>query len=665
MNQKIQKFIGTGARPYMLITVLFAAVTLLLNWKIAVVEFALIVAAVIYSTVLGKKGKRDLLNYIESVTYDTESARNSTLMHFPLPIVVFKLDDYQIVWGNEVFFELCAVKKTALECYLTDFVPSFSGKWILDGQNCSPELLCFDGRKYQLHGNIVHPEEMRNGGQYMGITYWVDVTDYDNTRIEYEKSRPVAGMIVLDNFDELTRDVTDKMRSSLRGEIADKISQWFDGKDGYIKRYDSTRYMFIMEERYLSEMAEDKFSLLTTIHEVVNSRGVRATVSIGIGHGGDGFAENFNFADLSVQMALSRGGDQAVVKDRLKFEFYGGRGSEIETRTRVKSRVVANAFSGLIRDASQTFVMGHQHSDLDSVGAAIGVCCIARKLGKKTHIVVDLENNAANRLIQNMRAVPEYADVFLSPEEAMLKTDSRSLLVVVDTNRPEQVVAEELLMSCNRIAVIDHHRRAATYIENADLTLYEPFASSVCELITELLQELVEQGDIMRVEAEAILSGIIMDTKSFAVRTGERTFDAAAFLHRVGADTTEVKRLLQNDFDDTVERYRILQKATLYHNNPNIAIAVPEKPHSRAITAQVADELLNISGVEASFVVCPTDPGGVSMSARSIGDINVQVLLESLGGGGNKSVAGAQLKDIAVQDAVHRLYKAIDQYMEG
>ena len=505
---------------------------------------------------------------------------------------------------------------------------------------------------------------MRSGGQYMAITYWVDVTEYDDIKIEYQESRPVAGMIVLDNFDELIRDVTDKDRSSLRGEIADKISQWFDGKDGYIKRYDSTRYMFVIEERYLAEMIEDKFSLLTTIHEVVNPRGIRATVSIGVGHGGDGFAENFSFADLSVEMALSRGGDQAVVKDRLKFEFFGGRGSEIETRTRVKSRVVANAFSGLIRDASQMFVMGHQHSDLDSVGAAVGVCCIARKFGKKTYIVVDLENNAANRLIQNMRALPEYADVFLSPEEAMLQTDSRSLLVVVDTNRPEQVVAEDLLMSCNRVAVIDHHRRAATYIEHADLTLYEPFASSVCELITELLQELVEQGDIMREEAEAILSGIIMDTKSFSVRTGERTFDAAAFLQRVGADTAEVKRLLQNDFDDTVERYRILQKATLYHKNPTIAIAVPEKPHSRTITAQVADELLNISGVEASFVVCPTENGGVAMSARSIGDINVQVLLERLGGGGNKSVAGAQMKDTAVQDAVEQLYAAIDRYME-
>lgn len=662
MNKKVQKFIGSGSRLYLPIAVLFAAVTLFLNWKIAAVEFGLLLVGLIYSTFLAKKGRRDLLNYIESVTYDTESAKNSTLMHFPLPIVVFKLDDYQIVWGNEVFFELCGAKKTTLEASITDFIPDFTGKWIMDGQSCCPGLLHFGGRKYQLHGNLIHPEETRNINSHMGIAYWVDVTEYDDTRIEYQDSRPVAGVIVLDNFDELTRNVTDKVRNNLRGDISDKISEWFDKKDGYIKRFDSTHYMFIMEERYLPDMIQDKFSLLRTVHDVVNPRGIHATVSIGIGHGGSGFAENFWFADRSIEMALSRGGDQAVVKDRLKFEFYGGRGSEIETRTRVKSRVVANAFNELIRDASKTFVMGHKHSDLDSVGAAVGVCCIARKLGKQTYIVVDLENNAADRLIQNMRTVPEYADVFLSPEEAMLKTDSQSLLVIVDTNRPEQVVAEDLLLSCNRVAVIDHHRRAATYIEHADLTLYEPYASSVCELMTELLQELVEQGDIMREEAEAILSGIIMDTKSFSVRTGERTFDAAAFLRRAGADTTEVKRLLQNDLDTTVERYRILQKAKLYHKN--IAIAVPETPHSRVVTAQVADELLNISGVEASFVVCPTADGGVAMSARSIGDINVQVLLESLGGGGNKSVAGAQLKQIAVQDAVSRLFEAIDSYME-
>ncbi|MGI6013180.1 MAG: DHH family phosphoesterase [Oscillospiraceae bacterium] len=662
MNKKVQKFIGSGMKLYLPITVLFAAVTVLLNWKIAVVEFGLILATVIYSTFLSKKGRKDLLNYIESVTYDTESARNSTLMHFPLPIVVFKLDDFQIVWGNAVFFDLCGTKKSTLEAYVTDFVPDFTSKWIIDGQSCCPELLHFGGRKYQLHGNIIHPEEARNSSNHMGITYWVDVTEYDDTKIEYDNTRPVAGIIVLDNFDELTRNVTDKVRNGLRGDISDKISQWFDDKDGYIRRFDSTRYMFIMEERYLPDMIQDKFSLLRSVHDVINPRGIHATVSIGVGHDGSGFAENFRFAELSIEMALSRGGDQAVVKDHLKFEFYGGRGSEIETRTRVKSRVVANAFNELIRDASQTFVMGHKHSDLDSVGAAVGVCCIARKLGKQTHIIVDLQNNAASRLIQNMQTLPEYAGVFLSPEEAMLKTDSQSLLVVVDTNRPEQVVEENLLLSCNRVAVIDHHRRAATYIEHADLTLYEPYASSVCELMTELLQELVEQSDIMREEAEAILSGIIMDTKSFSVRTGERTFDAAAFLRRAGADTTEVKRLLQNDLDTTVERYRILQKAKLYHKS--IAIAVPETPHSRVVAAQAADELLNISGVEASFVVCPTEEGGVAMSARSIGDINVQVLLESLGGGGNKSVAGAQLKNIGIQDAVSKLFAAIDSYME-
>jgi c-di-AMP phosphodiesterase-like protein len=449
----------------------------------------------------------------------------------------------------------------------------------------------------------------------------------------------------------------------LRGEIDDHINRWCEGKNGLVRRYDRDRYMFIFESRYLRDITDKKFDILEKVHEIISPGGVHATLSIGVGQDGDGFEENFSFANLAVEMALSRGGDQAVIKNRFNFEFFGGRNMEIETRSKVKSRVAANALAELMRSSSQIFVMGHKLSDLDAIGGAAGMVCIARKLGKSAKIVVDPVRNSAQALIDALRAQPEYKDAFLDPDDAIVRADSRTLLVVVDTNRPEQVENASLLEACTRVAVIDHHRRAASYIQNAALTFHEPYASSVGELVSELLQELIEPADITRTEAEAVLSGIVLDTKNFTIRTGDRTFDAAAFLRRVGADTSEVKKLLQNDMEHTLEKYEILRNAKIYRGS--IALAVGEQTTERIVAAQAADELLNVSGVDASFVATPTGENGTVISARSIGSVNVQLILEKFGGGGNASAAGVQLKDVPLRDAVNRLVASIDEYLEN
>ena len=396
------------------------------------------------------------------------------------------------------------------------------------------------------------------------------------------------------------------------------------------------------------------------MHQVENTNGIDASISIGLGEDAESLGEGLQFADMGIELALSRGGDQTVVKNRLSFEFYGGRGFEVEKRTKVKSRVMANTLAELVRDSSRVIVMGHRFADLDSVGAAVGVCCLARKCGVKVNVAIDLNNNAARLLLERMRREPEYKDVFISPAEAIARADGHALLVVVDTNRPEQIENSELLSGCNRVAVIDHHRVAATYIHNAALGFIEPYASSTCELITEILQEVAEQTDILRCEAEAMLAGIVLDTKSFSIRTGERTFDAAAYLRRCGADTAEVKKLFQTDMQDTVARYKIMQSAALYKN---IAIAAPEEPQDRIVAAQAADELLNISGVDASVVAAPDGRGGVFASARSIGELNVQIIMEKLGGGGNRSAAAVQFTDMKLPDAVKKIYAAIDEYI--
>ena len=668
MNKRLQQLIAPGTRLFLILMALFAIVTFFLGDEtLAIAEAGVTVLVAVYAFLDARRRRRELVEYIEGVTYDAESAKNNTLMHFPLPIVVFRMDDYKVIWANQIFFNIFGGEKPSFDAILSDMVPGFNSRWLLEGKNQYPGLVQIGDRKYQLHGNIIRSkgENVESSERsFMGITYWVDVTDYDSIKQEYENSRPVTMILVVDNYEELMKNLPDRARTELRSQIDDKVTQWCEGKNGFVRFFDRDRYLFMFESRYMKEITDGKFSILETVQEIVNPSGIRATLSIGVGMDGSGFEENYSFANLSVEMALSRGGDQAGAGGFWGYrKFFGGRGTEVASRSKVKSRVTAGALAELIRVSSQVYLMGHKLADMDAVGSAVGMVCICRKLGKDAKIVIDPVKNASHKVIDALKATPEYRDVFIQPDDAIVRADSRTLLIVVDTNRPEQVESEALLESCNRVAVIDHHRRAASYIQNAAVTFHEPYASSACELVSELLQELTEPDDVTRMEAEAMLAGIVLDTKNFTLRTGERTFDAAAFLQRLGADTSEVKRLFQNDMEHTVEKYKILQSAKVYRDG--VAIAVSETEQDRIVAAQAADELLNVSGISASFVLYATPEGGVIVSARSIGDVNVQLILEKLGGGGNKSAAGAQIKDMPLRDAVNTLCATIDDYMEN
>ena len=350
-----------------------------------------------------------------------------------------------------------------------------------------------------------------------------------------------------------------------------------------------------------------------------------------------------------------------LIKDRLNFNFYGGRARESAHRSKVRSRVTANSLMELIGNSSQVFIMGHRMADLDAVGAAMGVACLCRKKQKPFRIVLDQEKNVSQRLVQEILAVGDYKDVFISCQDALLLCDASSVLIVVDTNRPDQVECQPLLEAIPKVCVIDHHRRAADYISPVVVNFHEPYASSASELVTELLQYAVEPADVMPIEAKSLLAGIFLDTKSFNVRVGERTFEAAAFLRRLGADPIEVKKLLQSDLSTTMARYQIIKSARVYRGD--IAIAALNTTTSRPLAAQAADELLNITGFRSSFVLYPSDDQ-VIISARSIGDVNVQVILEALGGGGNAATAGAQVKNCTVQEALDRLIASIDRYFD-
>ena len=454
----------------------------------------------------------------------------------------------------------------------------------------------------------------------------------------------------------------DAQSSALQAQIDEKVNAWAAAGNGLLLKTQRDRYLFIFEEQYYEQFVTQKFSVLDAVREIKVGEGMHPALSIGMGKDAETLPELYKNAKTSLEMALSRGGDQVVVRNRVDFAFYGGRAKATEKRTKVKSRVMANALRELMDDAAEVYIMGHSFADMDAVGAAVGVACAARKRGKKAQIVIDLEKNAAHEVLQRLMTLPEYAGVFAAPGEAFLRMRPGTLLVVVDTNRPDLVESSQILESCNRVAVIDHHRRAASYIENAAFSFHEPYASSASELVTELLQYLVEPSDLLREEAESLLAGIVLDTKHFTMRTGGRTFEAAAFLRRAGADTTDVQRLFQNDLEDMVSRYGIIRQAEMYRNEMAVA-AVPEDGVDRVTAAQAADELLTLKGVKASFVLYRSGDN-VAMSGRSLGDINVQVILEALGGGGNSTQAGGRVENDTVENVKERLLQAIDAYFE-
>ena len=660
MDKNLKKLAEPGVRLHLVILVIFAAASLYFKlYELAAAEAGVILLLLVYGFFAKRSREKRLSACIEAITYDTENSKSSALVNFPMPIAVFRLDDSRIIWGNEMFFSMCGTPEARIDARVADLVPQFTGKWLLEGKTQSPELLTVNGKKYRLQGSIVHTGAEDAENVSMGIVYWLDVTEYDNIRIKYEETRPVAGVVVIDNLDELFKNQTDRIKNDIRDAVEDRLRQWCEEYGGILRRFDRDRYLVVFEKQDIDHMKLDKFKITEEMHQVESPNGINASVSIGFGMDGTNLGEALQFADVGIELALSRGGDQTVIKDRVSFQFFGGRGLEVEKRTKVRSRNMANTLAKLMRDSSRVLVMGHRFADLDAVGAAVGVCCIARSCGVRANIVIDSNKNAAHALIEHMRAEAEYKDCFISPQDALLRADGRTLLAVVDTSRPEQVENPELLSICSRVAVIDHHRVAATYIQNAALGFIEAYASSACELIAEMLQELIEIGDILKCEADAMLAGIVLDTKSFTLRTGDRTFEAAAYLRRAGADTAEVKRFLRTGMKDAVARYKIMQSAELYRG---VAIAAPSEEENRIVIAQAADELLNISGVDASIVVAPCDEGYISVSARSIGEVNVQCLMEKLGGGGNRSAAAAQIKDKSLPEAVNSVYAVIDDY---
>ena len=659
MNEKIRKLLRTNTVLYILLLLLFAAVTAKVSPVLAAGEA---VAALLVWYVSRRRSKvmqQQMRQYVERISGGADTAKSSNMLFAPMPMMVFNPGSDDVLWANDLFMELPDVGQDIFESRVGQVVPNFETHWLLEGKPEYPGLYDWNGRRYRIFGCLSKPEKDGRLG-VLATTYWMDVTDLEHMRATLAQTRPVVAIVMIDNYEDLMSACPEGKRSAVRAAVEEKMDQW-RGDGVLMMKYDRDRYLMVFTEQRYEALAEGRFSILDEVRTVQAAEGVCATISIGVGREAGSYDALMKNASLALEMALSRGGDQAVVKDRMNFEFYGGRAKATEKRTKVKSRVMANALGDLMDDTEHVYIMGHQYADMDTLGAAVGICAVARKRGKTARIVLDTENNSVGPMLRKIRQLPEYKDVFIGGNEAFLRVQPDTLLVVVDTNRPASVESEPLLESCNRVAVIDHHRRGSSYIEKMALNYHEPYASSASELVTELLQYLLEPGDLLKTEAEALLAGIVLDTKNFTNRTGGRTFEAAAYLRRAGADTQDVQRMFQSDLEAMIARYAIIRQAVLYRED--LAVAAINETCERVTAAKAADELLTLSGVQASFVFYPKDDG-VYISARSLGEVNVQVIVEALGGGGNSTSAGGQLPDVTVEDVRQKLKEAIDKYYD-
>ena len=658
MNKRFSEVLKLRFRFCFILLFLFSGVSFLFSdTRVAIAELLLSIIALVAFLIISRKRRNELYKCVEETMADITAAGKDSTLNFPMATAVIRRDTLEVVWGNNAFETMIGDHENIFTKGLFELIPKFDISWVAGEKSECPDEVAIGEKIYRVYGSLFTPDE-KEGNELITL-HWLDVTEYSTSIAEFINSLQTVSVIMIDNYSEIMNGLNDAERSGITAEVDRRIAEWAEPTGGILIKYERDKYIYIFEQRYLEEYLSSKFTVLDSVREVESKNGIRVTLSIGIGKDGQNFRENHRNARLAIDMALSRGGDQAVIRNKFNFEFFGGRSQGIEKRTKVKSRVMANALVGLMRDSSGVMIMGHKNADNDSLGAAVGIACIARKNGKRASIVVG-QKTSADALVRKIKTEHEYDGAFITAEDAILEADGNTLVIVVDTNSKSVVESSALLESANKVAVIDHHRRGADYIEDAVLNFHEPYASSACEMVTELLQYTVETREILPAEAEALLSGIVIDTKKFTMKTGVRTFEAAAYLRRAGADTVELKRILQDDIETYVKRAELVKLAHMYHGN--IAIAEYNGASTRIIAAQAADELLTIRGVQASFVLY-RDQDSVIISARSLGDINVQVILEKLGGGGHFDTAGAQIKNKKLDDVCQELMDVIDDIL--
>ncbi|WP_017378778.1 DHH family phosphoesterase [Paenisporosarcina sp. TG-14] len=628
---------------------------LLLFWHIwiGVIVALLFAIVLIIGWQMEKRIYEETEKHIETLSFRMKHVGEEAFLELPIGILIVN-KQWKIDWANPYM-------SRELECdsLIGEDLFKLSDEFhlLVQQEDNKDQIISLSGKKFKVF--YKHQEK---------LLYFFDITEQTEIETLYNSDRSVILVLFIDNYDELAQGMDDQTRSQLNSLVTSLVNNWGAGYGIYIKRISSDRFIAVLNESILLELEKTKFAILDDIREATSKLNLALTLSIGVGAGSSSLVELGQLAQSSLDLALGRGGDQVAIKQPSgKVKFFGGKTNPAEKRNRVRARVISHALRDLIQDSDQVFVMGHKLPDMDAIGASVGVRKMAEMNQINGYVIVNFDelDQSVTRLMEEVKSKPQLFERFISPEEALSKLTDRTLLVVVDTHKPSMVIDEKLLNRAEKVVVIDHHRRGEEFISNTMLVYMEPYASSTAELVTELLEYQPKHDKISMLEATAMLAGIIVDTKSFSLRTGSRTFEAASYLRTNGADTVLVQRLLKEDIDTYIERSKIVQTVEFFREGIAIGHGEETNPYSQVLIAQTADILLTMKGVSASFVVARKDNGDVGISARSLGDINVQLIMEKLGGGGHLTNAACQIKEGMIDSAIEQLKLAIIEIVEG
>lgn len=612
------------------------------NWMVGLLAFAGIAALAVASLAAEHKFRQETELYLTTLGLRAKRAGESAIVDLPYGILLYS-ENRVIEWHNAYVAQLVERDGLVGEELGEVFPQLQSGK---DSEH-SQEL--FIGRRI-VHADIVPGER---------VVYFTDITEIWTLRKRYEEERIAVGTVIMDNLEESTQGMEDQQRTGLIARVAGQITEWAAENGVLIRRLSSERYFLVMDVQTLKALEQTRFAILDEVREVLFGNKLPVTLSMGIAAGADSIAELGRMAQSSLDIALGRGGDQVAVRMGQRLSFYGGKSNAVEKRTRVRARVIAHALRDFIQQSDAVFIMGHKVPDTDAIGSAIGVLHACRMLEVEAFIVLEDSNPSIDRMVDQLRKDEILWSRFITRGEAVEMITEASLVVVVDTHKAS-LVEEPRLLRSERIVVIDHHRRGEEFINDAVLVYLEPYASSTAELVTELLQYIHNRINLSALEATALLAGITVDTKHFTLRTGSRTFDAASFLRRQGADPLLVQRVLKQDLDEYIEKAEIIRRAEMLYGHIAVAVTEPGRKYSQLLIAQVADTLLNMTDVLASFVISERPDGLIGISARSLGQMNVQVVMERLGGGGHLTNAAVQLT-CPLEEAEAKLRRVLEE----
>ena len=664
-NRKISDKLLSKTKIYLAI-IFILLVIICIESAIMIIPSILIFGAVVgYSYYATNRRKSEISETLQDLTLSVDTAAKSSLINSPFPLIILESNG-NIIWRSSKFisefsgFDINKYLNNLIEDIKLDIKETEKDETKEKQISRHVEI---NKKNYKVLGKFVHSKQYdrKHDDKYMIMLYFIDETEMIKLKKEYQDSKSCITIMMIDNYEETMQQLESEEKPQVIAEIDKCIYEWTDKTNGVLIKSDRDRYIYLFEQRYFKKVKEDKFSVLDKVKDIKTRENVQITLSIAVSNEGLTDREKYKSAQAAMDVVLGRGGDQAVIRENEIYKFYGGRAQEVERRTKVKARVVAHALENLIKDASKVMIMGHTNPDIDSMGSSMGIYRLVKSLGKKAYIIDSNETNTLQNFKESLSKEPEYEDILISKEVAEENVDKETLVVIVDTHKNTYVEAPELLKRTDKKVIIDHHRRSADYIENATLTFQEVYASSAAELVTELLQYAETKVDLKTIEAESLYAGIMMDTKNFTFKTGVRTFEAAAYLRRCGVNIIRVKKWFQSNLETFNKIAAIVKKAEIV--NDTIAIAVYDKKDKDAslICAKAADELLTISDITASFVMGKSG-NKICISGRSIGDINVQIILEKLGGGGHITLAGAQVEGMTMEETKQELINRINEY---